>query len=348
MSQTEQDGPSASRYVGIDVGATKTAIALGLPDGRLLSQQVVPTVLREPETLADTVAAAVLELHGHEAEVEASRAPIGIGICGGVDRNGLVFGPIALGWHGRVDFASFVSERVGAPAYVENDVNAGALAEHRWGAGRGADDFMYLAIGTGIGAGLVLGGRLYRGAHHLAGEIGHLSVDVDGVRCACGNRGCVEASCGGRAVAERLTEWLRGEGSATRTTLHGVMASRGELTSRDVFEHARQGDPFSEREVERMASHLAAAIVNVVNLLDLQRVVVGGGQSQNGLLLPAIERVLRTWRPYLHHGPGLIVPAGLGADTGVVGAIAVALEAHAPSPNARTTEPDAPRGGGVM
>jgi len=311
-------------FVGVDVGATKTAVAIGTAGGHLRGRRVVATVLRDPERLADLVASTINDLRR-----DAGTAPItcvGIGICGGVDRDGLVHGPIALGWSGRVDFARLVAERVGVTAVIDNDVNAGAVAEHRWGAGRGCDDFMYLALGTGIGAGLVLRGELYRGARHLAGEIGHLSVDVDGVTCACGNRGCIEASCGGKAAAERLTaRLLADEGLAT--SLRSVLAERGNVTTRDLFDHAKGGDAFARDEVARMGRHLAAAIVGVVNLLDVARVVVGGGQAQNGVLLPAIENALHAIRPYLDRGPDLVVPAGLGDDAGVAGAVGLAIEA---------------------
>src|SRR5690606_6883202 len=173
--------PSASRaairYVGVDVGATKTAIALGMADGTLLAKKTMPTIAGAPEALADAIAGVVAKLRSGHANVAVHR--VGIGICGGVDRDGMVHGPTPLAWPKRVDFAMLVAERTHLPAAIDNDVNAGARGEHLWGAGRGIDDFLFLALGTGIGAGLVLGGKLYRGARNFAGEIGHLSVDVN-------------------------------------------------------------------------------------------------------------------------------------------------------------------------
>lgn len=319
------DAPTAT-HIGVDVGATKTAVAAGTADGRLLAKRVVPTVLRDPAALADAVADAIAELRA--AVAIAPDAPIGIGVCGGVGRDGLVAGPIALGWSGRVDFAGLVAERTGARTAIDNDVNAGAIAEHRWGAGRGVDDFVYLAIGTGIGAGLFLGGALHRGARHLAGEIGHLSVDVDGEACACGNRGCLEATCGGKAAAERVAERLRLD-PGLASVLRAVQAARGGLTARDLFDTAAAGDAFARAEVVRMARHLAAAIVGVVNLLDVARVIVGGGQAQHAVVLPTLRAALRDWRPYLDRGDDWLVPAGLGEDAGVAGALALAVEADA-------------------
>jgi glucokinase len=327
MNATRETPSRATTYVGVDVGATKTAVAVGTADGKLAGKRVLPTLLGDPAGLADSVAATIDELHEDLGTIPAS--PVGIGICGGVDREGLVHGPIALGWPGRVDFAGLVAQRTGAPTSIDNDVNAGAVGEHWWGAGRGVDDFMYLALGTGIGAGLVLGGSLYRGSRSLAGEIGHLSVDIRGVNCACGNRGCIEASCGGKAVAELLVERLRRDGGVA-TTLRDTLRVSGSITTRDLFEHALAGDAFSQHEVDRIALHLAAAIVGVVNLLDLTLVLVGGGMVQNGVLLPAIQRALTTTRPYLNRDPGLLVPAGLGEDAGVTGALAIAVEAYAP------------------
>jgi glucokinase len=314
-------------YVGVDVGATKTAVGIGTHEGRLLAKRVVPTVLGDPAAQADLVAATIAGLQW-EVPPPDRPAAIGIGICGGVERDGMVHGPIALGWPDPVDFAALVEARTGVRATIDNDVTAGAIAEHRWGAGRGIDDFMYLAIGTGIGAGLVLNGRLYRGARNLAGEIGHLSVDVDGLPCACGNRGCIEASCGGKPASDHLSARLAGPDAGASPGLQHVLRTHGMVTTRDLFAHAAVGDAFAQREVERMALHLAAAIVNVINLLDLERVVVGGGQVQNRVLLPAIQRALEGWRPYLARGRDLVAPAGLGEDAGLIGALGVVVEAE--------------------
>jgi glucokinase len=329
-------------FVGVDVGATKTAVAIGDATGRLRRRRRTPTVLRDPGALADLVSATILDLHREVGSDVTS--PVGIGICGGVDRMGLVRGPIALGWVGRVDFAALVADRVGAPVTIDNDVTAGAAGEREWGAGRGIDDFIYLALGTGIGAGLVLAGAVYRGAHGLAGEIGHFSVDVAGVRCRCGNRGCIEASCGGKAIGELVTARLSRE-PALETSLRQVLIDGAEVTARDLFAHAASGDAFADAEVERVAAHLAAAIVNVVNLLDLTRVVVGGGLVQNDVLLPAIRRALQTTRPSLGRDPDLVVPAGLGEHAGVTGALALAIDAFATD---RPAEPEAVEGGHAM
>jgi glucokinase len=321
-----QDPPPT--FVGVDVGATKTAVAIGDASGRLLAKRVVPTVLRDPESEADLVAATIAGLREETGDGPGGDLVVGIGICGGVDRDEMVHGPIALGWPGPVDFGALVAARTGALTAIDNDVTAGAVAEQRWGAGRGIDDFMYLAIGTGIGAGLVLNGQLYRGARNLAGEIGHLSVDVHGRPCACGNRGCIEASCGGKPASDYLTERLSGPDAGASAGLQHVLRTHGTVTTRDLFAYAAAGDAYAAREVDRMALHLAAAIVNVVNLLDLARVVVGGGQVQNRVLLPAIQRALQAWPPYLDRGPGLVVPAGLGEDAGVLGALGVGLAAE--------------------
>ncbi|MFO7545787.1 MAG: ROK family protein [Trueperaceae bacterium] len=314
------------RYVGVDVGATKTAIALGSADGTMQAKVTIPTLPGAPDALADAIAVVIADLRAKQATGPVLH--IGIGICGGVDRDGMVHGPTPLAWPKRVDFATLVSERTGIPAAIDNDVNAGARGEHLWGAGRGIDDFLFLALGTGIGAGLVLGGKLYRGARNFAGEIGHLSVDVDGVPCTCGNRGCIEASCGGKAVGDLTSQRLQHD-ATTPSSLRHVLLERGSLTARDVMDHAEAGDAFALAEVRRVARHLAAAIVGVVNLLDVRRVIVGGGMVQNRVLFPAIQDALLTTRPYLAHEPNLVVPAGLGEDAGVTGALAIAVEAGA-------------------
>lgn len=331
----EASGPRTDTgFVGVDVGATKTAIALGLADGTLLAKETIPTLAGAPGELADAVAEVIAKLRA--AHVTRTVLRIGIGVCGGVDKDGMVHGPTPLAWPKRVDFAKLVAERTHLPAAIDNDVNAGARGEHLWGAGRGIDDFLFLALGTGIGAGLVLGGRLYRGARNFAGEIGHLSVDVGGVPCTCGNRGCIEASCGGKAVGELITQRLQDDPHVT-STLRRVLTERGSVTARDVMEHAERGDGFAIAEVKRVARHLAAAIVDVVNVLDVQRVIVGGGMVQNRVLFPAILEALRETRPYLAHESDLVVPAGLGEDAGVTGALAIAVEAD--TTGERSAEP---------
>lgn len=310
-------------YVGVDVGATKTAVVLGSDAGSIIASSTLPTPLGDPGLLVDTVGSEIARLT-HEAGLPAPLRGMGVGICAGVSPDRTVHGLLALGWPRSVDLASDLEARTGLPVAIDNDANAGALGEHLWGAGRGFDDFMYLALGTGIGAGLVLQGKVYRGAFGFAGEIGHLSVDVNGVTCSCGNRGCIEASSSGKGLGSAVTSKLL-EDPDIATSLREPLEGRGALTSRDVFDHALLGDAYAQSCTDDFANRLAAAITNVVNLLDLPRLVVGGGLADHEVVLPAITAALTRTRPFLRPPEGLVVGAGLGSNAAVMGALALTV-----------------------
>jgi glucokinase len=212
--------------------------------------------------------------------------------------------PNLKGWVD-VPLARLLSEALGAPARIENDANASALAEWLYGAGRGARNLAFLTCSTGIGAGLILDGRLYRGATFLAGEAGHQVIVPDGLPCGCGNRGCLEAYASGSGMARRLAA-LR----ASDPTLPS--------TARDVVERARSGHRFSLSFLEETAEYLAMGLANLIFCINPDRIVLGTIAVGAGeLLLGPLRASLR----------GLeIVPAALGADLGDRAALAVARD----------------------
>jgi glucokinase len=249
-----------------------------------------------------------------------------VGTCGRVDPgSGEVTSSIALGWRHPVPLRALLAARTGGTVFVDNDVNAGAVGERLWGAGHDLADFVYLSVGTGVGAGIVIGGRLYRGATGAAGEVGHLVIDLDGPACPCGNRGCLEVLAGGKAVGAAATADVA---AGAASTALAAVAARGEaITARDVFAAASDGDPYAQRLVHRTGEYLAVAVANLVNLFDPQRVILGGGLTRTGdLLLAAIRDGLGRWAACLADGRKALVPAALGEDTGVAGAIGVALQ----------------------
>jgi len=316
-------GEADDTYVGVDVGATKTAVALGTKYGEVRASTTFPTPLGDPVTLVDSVLEAA---HGLEHAGMPPPRAFGVGICAGVDTAGRVHGLDALGWGTEVELGGLIAARTGCPVLVDNDANAGALAEQLWGAGRAVDDFVYLALGTGVGAGLVLGGELHRGARGFAGEIGHVTVDLGGPQCACGNRGCLEATCGGKALAAAITKRLVDDPWVS-TSLREPLAAHGAVSARDLFAHAAAGDGFAGEEVAGFAQRVAAAIVNVANLLDVPLFVVGGGLGLNPIVVPAIQRELRSTRPFLDPDGLRVVPAVLGGDAAVLGALVLATRA---------------------
>lgn len=310
----------------MDLGGSKTALALGDEQGRLRARRRRPTEpsgdpQRDLARLVDDARGLLAEAGVDAAELEA----IGVSAPGPLDRTrGAVLRPPNLpGWQD-VPLRDALAEALGRPVHLENDADAAALAEWRFGAGRGYRDLVYLTMSTGIGAGLLLGGRLYRGALGNAGEVGHLPVEWDGEPCACGRRGCLEAYAGGAAWTRRLRARLPPESRVA------VLAGGREAAAPEhVVAAAREGDAFARAELERWNGYLARGLVALVFLLDPQVIVLGTIAAAAGealCLAPLREQVAARVRPVL--GSGLrIVPSALGERLGELAGICAALQA---------------------
>jgi glucokinase len=219
-----------------------------------------------------------------------------------------------------------LTERFGLPVYVDNDANVAAIAEHRYGAARGADHVVMVALGTGLGGGLVLGGRVYRGARGYAAELGHLVVDHDGEECpgACPGRGCLEILASGRAIG-RAGELFAG--AEPGSALGAALARHGEVSGSVVTELALQGDEPSRAVLASVGRRLGAGLTGIVNALNPEVVVVGGGAVAAGDLLlgPAREVVAERALPPCAAAVR-IVPAHFGEEAGMLGAAVLAWE----------------------
>lgn len=280
-------GPGVTA-LALDIGGTKLAAGVVTGDGRVLSRGVIPSHATEgPWSMIDRhleLGRAMVE----EAGVDWSSI-VGVGIaCGGPldPDSGVILSPPNLpGWD-RIPLVDVISDRLGRPAAVENDATAGALAEWWFGAGRsrGIDDLVYLTISTGIGGGLVLDGRLYKGVTGNAGELGHLTVIYDGRRCGCGRRGCLEAYASGTNIAARTREAIAaGEASS--------LADMTEFTAKDVAAQATVGDLLARHIWDESMAMLASGVANIVDVFDPALVVLGGGVTRAGdqLLTPVRE-----------------------------------------------------------
>lgn len=313
--------------LAFDIGGTRVTAALGTKEGEILAleRRASPRpegaegVRRAMETMAQEL------LHREGREVEA----IGIGFGGPVDAaQGIVLrSHHVAGWEG-FPLGAWAQERWGAPAWVENDANAGALGEWFFGAGRGCQHLVYLNLGTGIGGGVILQGRLLRGAHSIAGEVGHMTVWPNGPLCPCGRRGCLEAVCSGDSIARRARARLALEAQVepSRTSLLETWSQgRWErVRSEQVFEAARQGDPLAQEVVEETLEYLALGIANLLVLFDPERVILGGGVAEAGEVLwePLRRRVEEKAHPLYRKGME-VLPARLGYDAGILGALAL-------------------------
>ncbi len=312
-SGAREAGPRVSHRLGIDIGGTKTALALADAAGAIVARERFPT---EPSGSAEddllriaARARALAEASGVGwPEVEA----VGVSLPGPFDRRGgrVLHPPNLPGW-GVVAVRDVLEAALERPVRLENDANAAALAEWRYGAGQGCQNLVYLTMSTGIGAGMILGGRLHVGHRDFAGEIGHTPVAWPGERCACGFDGCLEAYVGGAAWQRRLRAVAPPEGAiAVRA------GGRGQIRPEDAVAAAHAGDAFAIAELERLADYLSRALAQLVFSVSPERIVLGTIAVAAGEALffePLRRRVAeRTWPGQAHAVE--ILPASLGED----------------------------------
>ena len=306
--------------IGVDVGGTKVAAGLVDEQGTILSATRRPTPSTSPVAVADTIAAVVAELRREAGErpVEA----VGVGAAGFIDRarSTVLIAP-NLAWRDE-PLRDSVAALVGLPVVVENDANAMAWAEYRFGAGRGVDDLVCITVGTGIGGGLVLDGGLYRGSFGVGAEVGHMQVVPDGHRCGCGQRGCWEQYASGRALVREAREIAStSEVTATRLLELGDGSPDG-INGPEVTRAAQEGDPAALECFEIVGHWLGQGLADLAAVLDPGLFVIGGGVSDAGDLLldPARETFRRALTGHAHRPEASIVRAQLGPEAGMVGA----------------------------
>lgn len=304
---------------GVDVGGTNIEVGLVGDDHAVLDRAKADTPRTGPDDVVATIAELVEGLGGASA--------VGVGIPGVVHDGQVLTVPNLGGWHADVDLVGGLGERLGVPVALGNDADVGLLGEWLAGAARGADDVLGLWMGTGIGGGLILGGRPASGSRGAAGEIGHVLVQPGGALCGCGRRGCVEAYAGRRTMA-RVVEAMVDAGWTT--SLHDIAEDEGKtsLTSKVWARALDEGDALATKLFDAAVEHLGVALGSVVNLLDVSLVVVGGGMAEK-LGQPLADRLgAATQEWLLQPNPDLsFVVSSLGDDAGVVGAASLARAA---------------------
>jgi glucokinase len=265
--------------IGVDVGGTKVAAGLVDESGRILSQARNPMVADQDAAAGlASVTGAIKALT--ESDQGRNTRFRGIGICspGPLDpKTGVVINPPNLRCWQNFPLAAEVAKIYGVTVKVDNDANAAALAEARWGAGRGYNNIFYATIGTGIGSGIVVDGRIYHGRTGAAGEGGHISIDYRGPRCGCGKLGCIEALAAGPAIARRARAKLHDASGAKSKILEFASGDLEAVTSEMVGEANAQGDPLAREVLTETVDLLALWLGNIIDLLDPEVVILGGG-----------------------------------------------------------------------
>jgi len=303
--------------VGVDIGGTKIAAGVVDEDGRVLTVEREPTPARDAGGIAGAVASAVARLQ-REHDVSA----VGIGAAGFVsaDRSTVLFAP-NISWAGEA-LGDQVAAKAGLPVIVENDANAAAWGEFRFGAGREFDDLLLVAVGTGVGGGLVDQGRLQRGAFGLAGEVGHMRMVPGGVRCGCGQYGCWEQYASGSALVREARDRLGSELPEARPLAALVGGDAELLTGPMITEQAQAGDPLCRDLLFDLGRWLGEGIASLTAVLDPAIVVIGGGVAAAGPLLlePARAALIRTLPAAGHRTNPQLELANLGNMAAMIGA----------------------------
>jgi glucokinase len=336
---------AGTAVLGIDVGGTKLAVGIVSPDGQVEGFRSIPARREEgPARMIERhleLAREVVAAGGGWERIEL----VGVGIGGPLDpERGIIQSPPNLpGWD-EIPLADIVRVSLGRPTFVENDASAAALAEAWWGSGRGCRSFVYLTISTGIGGGIVLDGRLERGANGNAGELGHISVDFRGWPCpGCGRRGCLEAFASGTNIARRAREAVAvGLEAGTLDPRSGLVARAGTadaITAADVATAAAEGDPVARAVWDETTEVLGAGVATILDVFNPDRIALGGGVAQAGdlLLVPVRRRALADALPPAAAAAEIVL-AELGPALGVAGAAAIALERSGLGPAPQRSE----------
>ena len=313
--------------LAIDLGGTKIISAIVSPDGQLIAKERSLTLADEgQQSVINRLLLAIDRLLKLKNTDSSQLDSISIAAAGGIDiKKGLVTSsPHLPGWH-NVPLRDIVRDKYKVGTFLLNDASAAALGEHRFGAGRGVNNLVLLTIGTGIGGGIIIDGKLYHGPSGSAGEFGHTTIDVNGLKCACGNVGCLEMLVSGTAMAR---EAKRRIAQGERSSLVEMVAGKiEEITAEEVGAAAQDGDSLASDIITEAANYLGVGLVNLVNTFNPEMIIIGGAVAKLGdLLLDPARRLVKERAFPISAQAVRIVPAQLGDEAGLLGAAVFALE----------------------
>jgi glucokinase len=298
-----------SKYVvGVDVGGTNIKLGLVDPSQRVIDRTnlITKSFTRDRKKLIDAIVAQIVGIIEKNGLTSKDIHGVGIGLPGLIDTpNGIVhLLPNIPGWR-NVPLKKILESRLKNRVFLENDVNLIALGEWKYGAGRGAKNMVCMTLGTGVGAGLVLDNRLYRGPGFAAGELGHMPLNEEGPACGCGGYGCFERYVGnGQLMAQAA----------------GVMKKK-DITLEEMRELAEKGNPKALKFWKQVATHVGNGLIGTINLLNPERIVIGGGVSNNyAFLFPTVREIIRKRAMVTQASMVKVVRAALGNDAGILGA----------------------------
>ena len=307
-----------AQRIGVDVGGTNVKIALVSDKGKIIYSNSIPTRAEMGyehtiNSMKDAIRDLLKETKMKPTDIEG----VGFGFPGQIDcKKGVVrLAPNIPGWV-NIPIASIIEKEFGIPTRVDNDVRTATLGELNYGAGVGCENLVCITVGTGIGSGLVVNGKLVRGANNAAGELGHIKLNMQGgPLCGCGDRGCLEAYASGPSIVALAEEYIRGG----KSTKYRELANP-DITPYIVAVAAKEGDPVARQIFRIMGEYIGMGLVSVVNLLNPEKIIIGGGVAESGDILfdPIKETIAK--RAMTIQREVEIVPAQLGNTAGVIGA----------------------------
>lgn len=311
-----------AKRIGIDVGGTNVKIALVDDNGKIIYSNSVPTYAKMGyEYTVNNIKQAIKDLMKETNTTPSDIEGIGFDFPGQVDcKTGVVkLAPNIPGWV-NVPIAQMIEDEFHIPTRIDNDVRCAALGELKFGAGRGCENFICITVGTGIGSGIVINGKVVRGATNAAGELGHIKLQMNGGPiCGCGDTGCLEAFASGPAIVAMAQEYIKGGKSTKFREMAAVEG--GEITPYMVAKAAEEGDPVAKRIFEIVGEYIGIGLTSVINLLNPERVIIGGGVAESGeLLLGPIRKTIKERAMVVAGNAVEVVPAQLGNSAGVIGA----------------------------
>ncbi|HKE56759.1 MAG TPA: ROK family protein [Pyrinomonadaceae bacterium] len=307
----------ATNFIGVDFSGAGLRAALVDATGRILERRESEI---SPESLVEQIAGVVRQLSS------GGRATgVGIAIPGLVNRQtDRVVVSRVLPATMRDDLHAEISRATGLRVELENDANAAAYGEYKVGAGRGSQNIFYMMIGRGIGGAIILEGKLWTGASGFAGEVGHITIDTEGLECVCGNTGCLETVASAPSIVRRARERLNRDSTSSLSRL----ALKKAFTAEDIAHQANEGDDFAMMMIERTGKYIGTGVASVINLLNIDRIILGGGVMDAGQLIlnPIIQEAKRrAFQPCFEVTE--IVAGTLGSDAIPIGAAILARDA---------------------
>ena len=309
-----------------DIGGTKISLALATKKGKIIEKNT--TLLKKPykiKNFLDNISDNIDYIVSKKKISKKDISIFSLAVAGHINpEKGIVYCSPNLPFINKKNIKNLISRKTGLKVIIENDANAAALGEYLFGAGKNCSSFIYITVSTGIGGGLIINGEIHHGAHFLAGEIGHMSLDIlNGPICRCKDKGCYEALASGTALGQRARQYF-----GNQEILKLANGKINNITSKIINEAAKKNDKYAKKLIKDHAWYIAQGLINLIKIIDPHKIIIGGGLSNMGpLLFNEIRKEVKKSHMLKNSNTfPKIVPSGLKTDEGLIGAIALGVK----------------------